>query len=178
MGDDFPALKDIMDMRKDTNGAYSKFFCLHMLRPVVTEKAWKAISHRQKLSHKDFVTVTDESFALVILENNWTLWTEQGEDSGATAAMFPPKYTGEAKVAGRNKGWSLEGKKRLNLLTGNVREDRAMPHASVFEDAFLEARKTKKFTIVKRKPAELGSDHGENYEIEDELDDDDDDDDE
>ena len=75
MGAAFPkSLNVILDMRKDTDAAYSSFFCLHMLTPVVTARVWKALNSIELLSYQKFVTISDEAFALLVLENNWDLW--------------------------------------------------------------------------------------------------------
>lgn len=105
---------------------------------MVTDKIWKERCHSSVLSHEDFVTVTDESFALLVLENNWDLWVAKGDDDEAKAEKTPPKYTNEARTGGKGRGWNDEGMIRLNKLRTMVIEDRAAPHASAFEDAFLE----------------------------------------
>ena len=133
----FPSLEEILGLRKDTNDAYSKFFCLHFLKPMVTDKIWKQRCHASLLSHEDFVTVTDESFALLVLENNWDFWVAKGDDDEATAEDNSPKYTNEAKSSRKGKGWNDAGKLRLNELIKMVKKDRAAPHAAEFEKAFL-----------------------------------------
>ena len=137
-GNNFPSLENILDLRKDTNDAYSKFFCLHFLKPMVTDKIWKERCHSNVLSDEDFVTITDESFALLVLENNWDFWVAKGKDDEATAEDNPPKYTNEAKSSGKGKGWNDEGKIRLNELIKMVKKDRAASHATKFEEVFLQ----------------------------------------
>ena len=144
-------MKDILDLRKDTNSAYSKFFCLHFLKPMVTDKIWKERCHSSELSHEDFVTVTDESFALLVLENNWDFWVAKGEDDEATAGDNPPRYTNESRTSGKGRGWNDEGKIRLNELRKMVTKDRAASHAAEFEKDFLENQLDVKLGPLRKK---------------------------
>ena len=63
-------MEDILALRCDRNDAYT-FFCLHFLRPCVTDRVWRLSSHLKRISDETFVTKTDEAFCLLVLENNW-----------------------------------------------------------------------------------------------------------
>lgn len=146
-----PSMDDILRMRKDINKAYSEVFCPHFLKPVVTDKQWKAKSHMVELSGEDFVTNSDESFALLILENNWDYWTAiaMAKDKQDTT-ITTPVYTCDAKKAGVHNGWSIEGKQRFNKLMDNVKADRAADHRRAFEEAFKTAM-AEKFSKNRKK---------------------------
>ena len=125
---------------------------MYFLKPMLTDKIWKQRCHSSVLSHEDFVTVTDESFALLVLENNWDFWVAKGEDDEATAEDNPPKYTNEAKSSRKGKGWNDAGKLRLNEMRKMVTRDRAASHAADFEKVFLKNQLDFKMgTSTKRK---------------------------
>ena len=134
----FPTLEDILHLRQNINGAYT-FYCKHFLRPIVSDKVWKCKSYVVVLSDETFVTATDESLGLLILENNWDFWSALAnalpQGPKVEVANYPPRYTAEAKTAGKGKGWNEEGKDRFISLTSLIREDRAERKA--FEAEFL-----------------------------------------
>ena len=104
------------------------------------------------LSDKEFVTVTDEAFALIVLENNWDLWCALGEDPGGVdVTNYEPKYTSLAKKAGRGVGWSLAGRERFTELTEAVQADRKTKGALAFEKAFMEAQELAKCGSKRKK---------------------------
>ena len=152
-------MSDIKDLRKDTNNTYSGFFCLHMLVPVVTKRAWRSLSCHKELSDPGFVSLSDEAFALLVLENNWDFWVAQAKDKEASMVDHPPLYTNDSKKVGKGKGWSELGRTRFNELGQQVVLDRQQDHAKAFEVAFLEAAKEK--VTGKRKRAAAIQDSGD-----------------
>ena len=75
-----PLLEDILTMRTNKNGAYS-FFCDHVLSQVVGKSDWKTRGSKALIS--DMATVSDEAFAILLIENNYDVWHEMVvEDDG------------------------------------------------------------------------------------------------
>lgn len=68
-----PELKDILQLQKNKAKAYTTF-CDHILPSVVGKSVWKDMSIHQNLSQ--WATVTDEAFALLLLENSQSIWKE------------------------------------------------------------------------------------------------------
>ena len=87
-------------------------------------------------------TVSDEAFALLVLENNWERWldinnksknnyipTKRNRGDKPVESDILPLYTninGNSANAGKevNRGWTEAGIKRLNELCTMVKEDR------------------------------------------------------
>ena len=75
----------------------------------------------------EIASFTDEAFALLILENSWSVWKQlakypQGVPETETKAL--PKYTGTPAGTGRNEGWGNDGMSRFNELCDSVKRDR------------------------------------------------------
>ena len=109
----------------------------HFLKQSHT-KRWSAkTSNATKVS--SILTVSDEAFVLLILENNWNRWMDLNKKSdnkyvptkrGCETPIVTdvkPMYTNINRIAGNdeiNRGWSEEGIQRFNTLCGMVKEDR------------------------------------------------------
>jgi len=92
---------------------------------------WKKLVVLKKVTL--FATVTDEAFALLVLENNWSVWikedpkdyfTKNKKEQNKKQKQNNGLYTGHAKGAIRFGGWSLEGVQRFNELCNIVKNDR------------------------------------------------------
>ena len=71
-------LEDIMCLRKNQNDGYFFFYdCI--LRCVVAKMRWKHLVRRNQ-PIDSLITVSDEAFALLVLENGWEKWTKQCKD--------------------------------------------------------------------------------------------------
>jgi hypothetical protein len=72
-------------------------------------------------------TPTDEAFALLILENCYKRWVDQGQENDLTYKSAVEALYTRGKATGRNRryeGWSKEGIQRFNELIGLVKTDR------------------------------------------------------
>ena len=137
-------MADILRLSENVKGAYN-FYCRHFLRPIISDKTWKSKNYVLPLSDTTFVTATDESLGLLILENNWDFWIALAkaspQDERVDWANYPPKYTAEARKAGKGKGWNDAGRDRFIGLTTLIRVDRARAVRKAFEETFLEDMK-------------------------------------
>ena len=111
-----------------TDGTYQEFktFAELCISCVVRNDSWKLNFSRVNLNK--FVTIEDECLAMLILENNAEEWIEQVENSEGNKPAKKrrlTKYTGKGrKVDGTKKGWTLEGKRRFNVMFDQVLKDR------------------------------------------------------
>jgi len=106
-------------------------FYNHFLPCVVGKCKWKKLVILKKIPL--FATVTDEAFALLVLENNWGVWLHEDareyfmknkKELNKKEKGNNGLYTGHAKGATRFGGWSVEGVQRFNELCKIVRNDR------------------------------------------------------
>jgi len=76
---------DLLEIRKEANSAAFEVFVNVVLPPVVRKNFFKVKKYDFKLS--EFVTIADEAFGLVLLENNfekWNVWEERGKEVAKT----------------------------------------------------------------------------------------------
>jgi hypothetical protein len=109
----------------------------------------------QKL-YREYVSVSDEAFAVLTLENNWDRWMEMAANDEWTTASVPTKWTvsrdrtaSSAKKARarleetgipqarRYRGWSPAGINRYNQLYDQLEVERASARAVLFEENLL-----------------------------------------
>jgi len=131
-----PAARNMLALRKldsgEPNPAYLYLF-QHFIPFVVGVNKYKREAKGSIISA--VVTPSDEAFAILLIENSETRWTDEfdkkqkgGELDGAT--ITPSKYTAggcNRKQKGytrKYRGWNLEGIKRYNVVLDMVREDR------------------------------------------------------
>ena len=120
-------------------------FCDHFLPCVVGKKRWK-LQINQGIKLNSIVSVSDEAFALLLLENYWESMHNMDEDdfykpkklnagnaaasnttnSGVEVAKSSNagKWTGAWRGARRYSGWKPEGLQRFNELATIVTENR------------------------------------------------------
>ena len=128
------------------------FFCEYLLKCVSGKKGFQQKAVTCKIS--EFVGVSDEAFALLLLENAW----DRMEDDAANGdrkrrkSNVPTKYTmNEATINQRTNnrkfaGWSKAGRLRYNVLCQQVENDRDSIEGITFEEKFMEYMRTKKGT--------------------------------
>ena len=71
----FYELKDFKELRKNKN-CFKQFVELY-LSIVITKHEYDM--NKNKFLLQDYCTVSSEAFTLLILENNWEMWTEMAE---------------------------------------------------------------------------------------------------
>ena len=113
-----------------TEGTYPELkLCADLCLSTMVEKnSWKI--NRGKIHLSSLMTVSDEAFALLVLENNiyeWMYQVEQTEVERAVKKRKLSRYTGKGQnIDGTTKGWSMEGKRRYNAIFDTVKDQRAM----------------------------------------------------
>jgi hypothetical protein len=139
---------------------YTVFFDTFM--PCATKKStWIAQIAKAGITKQDknrvrLCTVSDEAFALLLLENSFDRWLDlhtqvrklpkqhRGSKDKGFQSKIPPRYTsGGIKYETTDpkqsyKGWSDRGRRRFNELFDHVKQDR-QDHPS-FETNWLESR--------------------------------------
>ena len=159
-------LESILELRSNAE-VYEKFY-KYMVPSIGRKTFWKDIVTSVK-ADQDVTTVSNEAFALLVLENNWERWIDLFNNSRCqnppvkgrkriSLSDKKPKYTRGGILYSSNsnrddgKGWSNEGIERFNELFDLVRKDRKK-HPG-FIARFLEAQKAsleKKIQKAKRK---------------------------
>lgn len=145
---ELPRLEDILNLgSKNTNGAYGYAF-LHIFPSVYGWVHHKNQVHLE-LQSKIF-NATDEALALLLLENNYDMWT------APKGVVCDPKYTvrfvrevqeedeSSILITKRNPGyggWSFQGIKRFQNLIEQVKIDRRKVERKQMEEKFLEYMK-------------------------------------
>ncbi len=136
-------------------------FCDEVLSLVVGRNEWKVTSMSKKIS--EFVTVSDEAFGLLLMENSWELWKQMGErarkgedignakrGSDDERGGLNTKFTMNGGHVKKNQGWSKEGLQRFVALVKEVQDDRNTNNAKTdgttltFEEEYMAKQNTKK----------------------------------
>ena len=151
-------LEDIMCLRKNQNDGYFFFYdCI--LRCVVAKMKWKHLV-RRNLPIDTLITVSDEAFALLVLENGWEKWTELHKDKTTDKKARKKKkslYTNDVREGNSSfDGWKPEGLDRFNMLVYKVIRDRKSVEGKAFDkqynDGLLQASSAA--TRKKKRPPE------------------------
>ena len=129
----------ILKLRTDSTGLYSVFI-EYFISPVIGKIFYK--ENRCERLVSDFVSVSDEAFALLIFENNHATWCDMIRQNITKSSSVICKYTNGGCSNAPNgssrqyQGWNPEGIKRFNDLFDLVKDDRNAPHAKLFEESF------------------------------------------
>ena len=133
--EDFPTMDDLLLL--SDGGATYKWMCAKFIPFVVGFKHWGRFYRTQQLS--SLATCSDESFLLLVLENNYERWVDEAEwletNKDKPKAERSPRHWAAAKYTNSGKsqfngrcrpcqGWSNEGYKRFNELHKLVKADR------------------------------------------------------
>ena len=122
-------IADIFNLRKNTDGAY-RVFCEFVLSHVVGRDVWKRCAHTHTISQ--IATVSDEAFALLLLENSWEAWKAV---AGKQTSVPCPIYSVRGPGTKRFQGWTEKGIERFNELYDDVSEDRRH-NEGTFDEAY------------------------------------------
>ena len=137
------SLEDMLQLRQNKE-AYI-IFVRHFLKPAYSTK-WKKKRYEQNIKKiADILTVSDEAFVLLALENNWERWvdinnkaknnyTASTQGTASIDSNVMPKYTHINKkrtdLASKDpapavwRGWNNDGILRFNELCKAVKADR------------------------------------------------------
>jgi hypothetical protein len=136
----FPRLSDILEMsQKESTYA---LFCAQFLRPIVGTTKWKNNFLRKRF--RVYVTISDEAFALLTLENNYNRWIDMWKTGNLKTSDVEAKWTnaGQSQANGQSKrfnGWKQDGYTRYNELYDLVEADREHEGRPGFELRLKEA---------------------------------------
>lgn len=166
-----PTLEEILKLRqspRNSNNTPFTFVVEHLAGAVIGQQKWKMGRCYTPMTKS--MSVSDEAFMLLLLENQYEMWKE-----AKTSRVGRGIYTENS----RNKkfcGWSNDGIRRFNELIKEVRENRNKQYSkSVEEETFKTlAERHKKVLGVKRKNARkrrriVLSDEEEEDEDEDDI---------
>jgi hypothetical protein len=150
-GKEMPTIEDWLTLRNNKEEWYTTFFDLFIIH-VVGAATFRSKVVVQFVS--SFVTVSDEAFALLVLDNCEEKWEDMYEKK-VTKSNKKNKYTdgGKSSKSGRSrnlKGWSNKGLNRFNELYRLIKADRARKDVA-FEGSFLEKMGEKYKGLRKRK---------------------------
>ena len=127
---ELPTMEDILKMRQTPRSKYANttfnFVVEYLAGPVLGQRKWKTERCYKPLS--EVMTVSDEAFMLLLLENQYDMWKDS-----ETTRVGRGKYTENAK----NKkfcGWSNDGIRRFNQLNTEVRANRNKHFAKDVEE--------------------------------------------
>jgi hypothetical protein len=151
---EMPMSTEWLTLRNDEGNWYTTFFDRFIIHVVGAAKFRNKVV-AQFVSN--FVTVGDEAFALLVLENCEEKWMDM-YDKNITKSYKKNKYTdgGKSCKSGRSrnlKGWSNKGLNRFNELYQLVKRDRARKDVP-FEGKFMEDMQ-EKYQGRKRRRIEL-----------------------
>jgi len=129
---------DLIDIRKEENSAAFEIFVKIVLPPVVRKNYFKVKKYDLKIS--EFVSIADEAFGLVLLDNNfkkWDMWVTNGK---AEAKKVKNKF-GQS-----NTHWasSAETIARYNELYEMIRKARSVATNDDVETRLLDEWKTER----------------------------------
>jgi len=125
-----PTLEEILKLRqspRNNNNTPFTFIVEHLAGAVIGQRKWKTGRCYSPLSIS--MSVSDEAFMLLILENQYDMWKD-----AETTRVGRGKYTENAP----NKkfcGWSNDGMRRFNQLLAQVRENRNKQYSKEVEDS-------------------------------------------
>jgi hypothetical protein len=139
--------------------SYSLFMEL-FVSCIVTRDTFKRRSVHQKIS--EFVSVADEAMAMLVLKNNYNVWTEMtahiksgNKKISLEGCVVTQKFMEEGK--GRGRSWTNEGKMYYNEMFKAITVDRQMK-GGMFDDRFLEMiRERKRKTLIKEVKPEIAN---------------------
>jgi hypothetical protein len=125
-----PTLQEILKIRqapRSNNNTTFTFIVEHLAGAVIGQRKWKTTRCYAPLTKH--MSVSDEAFMLLVLENQYELWM-----NSETTKVGRGKYTEN----GPNKkfcGWTNEGMRRFNELIEEVRTNRNKPYSKDVEEA-------------------------------------------
>ena len=134
-----PTLDEILELRKPptwnpsdkrqlTNNKAFIFMVDFIYGSLIGKRQWKRNKLITPVSKE--LTVSDEAFVLLVLENNWE--TLNNND------LAEPKYTSKKKTSNKqNDGWSNDGILCYNALQEAIKQNRKMEFAFTVEEGVM-----------------------------------------
>ena len=125
-----PSMADILKLRqapRASNNTAFTFIVEHLAGAVIGQRKWKTARCYVPLSNA--MSVSDEAFMLLVLENQYELWMD-----AESTRVGRGRYT-ENVPNKKYCGWSNEGMRRFNILLAEVRNNRNKQYSKEVEDA-------------------------------------------
>jgi hypothetical protein len=125
-----PSMADILKLRQApcaSNNTAFTFIVEHLAGAVIGQQKWKTARCYVPLSNA--MSVSDEAFMLLVLENQYELWMD-----AESTRVGRGRYTDNVP----NKkycGWSNEGMRHFNILLAKVRNNQNKQYSKEVEDA-------------------------------------------
>ena len=151
--DDICIRPDTLPLRNDQFLMYVDFVTYYVGAVVGLRHFEK---HKCVKPYREYVTISDEAFAVLTLENNWGRWMAMAQNDKWTTAPVPTKWTvtrdrtavaaKKARTAESNtglpqarryRGWSAEGINRYNQLYDQIKIERNTERGKLFEGNLL-----------------------------------------
>ena len=126
------------------------FFDKIVVSIVVGKSNWIRVRKTERFSN--LVTVSDEAFALLVLENGYAYWLDKFKKYGTGSKINDEfKYTKRENQGSQTKGWTKDGIDRYNVLCKLVKEDRDKTGNEEFDRFFYEAMMNRYGSNTERK---------------------------
>lgn len=117
-----PSLSQFKDGVREDPGVAFVFF-EYFLPGVVGRKKYKNVVAFKIVSK--IATISDEAFAILLLENSWNKWEDElAKRTKDPSKLTPTKWTSSKTQGKRYCGWHKEGILRFNELCNAVKNDR------------------------------------------------------
>jgi hypothetical protein len=166
-----PTLGEILKLRQAprlNNNTTFTFIVEHLAGAIIGQRKWKTTRCYAPLTKH--MSISDEAFMLLVLENQYELWM-----NSETTKVGRGKYTEN----GPNKkfcGWTNQGMRRFNELLDEVRTNRNKQYSKDVEEASMKtlAERYKALLAGSRKNSRKRRRHGSEHSDADADEDDDD----
>lgn len=130
----------IEEIRKEGDVSSFKLLCEVAFAPMVSREKWKM--NHMDIGIRALLTVADEAFALLTMENNveeWIMGLKYSKEDFKSRKGKHTKYTSlGTNTNGTKKGWKIEGKMRFNDLYDAVVLERNRARAKEIEEKVKE----------------------------------------
>jgi hypothetical protein len=129
---ELPTLEEILKLRQSPRNSNNKAFTFlveNLAGAVIGQRKWKTTRCYAPLNKH--MTVSDEAFMLLVLENQYKLWIKT--DSTKVGRGQYTKNGPNRKFC----GWTKEGMRRFNKLLEEVRGNRNKQYSDEVEDVTL-----------------------------------------
>jgi hypothetical protein len=141
-GDIIPKYDDLSNYRGARDLELLEIWCTYFFPAVVGTHYFKKNATQARLSK--FVTVSDEAFALTVIENFYDRWTVEATHKAKGEACNPDslpvaKWTDANGAVGKNGnkcGWSNDGIRQYNVHNTNVELQRSMDDSVKLENSY------------------------------------------
>jgi len=158
--------KKIHECRKQESKEVFKLLSEIALAPMVSREMWKLNNTSVPISA--LLTVSDEAFALLTMENNvneWIMLLKHGKDLVNKGLHTIYTRKGENKD-GTKKGWTLDGKMRFNGLYDSIVLERNSSRSKELEKGVQEKWKAEAGQSKRRKERSGDEEDGKRAEEE------------